>query len=303
MSDIPPVRVEADGYALDIAWVRRSFDRAARTYDEAAVVQAEVRQLLLERLDLAAIEPRVVIDAGAGTGRASRALKRRYPAAHVIALDSALGMLRAAARQQTWFRRFGRVCADAAMLPLADESADLVFCNCMLLWSDPDAVFAEFRRVLAPRGLLCFTSFGPDTLRELRAAWAQVDAHSHVLRFIDMHDLGDALVRAGFAAPVLDVDHFTLSYSDVRRLAADLKAVGGRNAAAGRLKGLTGPRRYAAMEAAYELHRLEGRLPATFEVVFGQAWAPATAAAPAAGQERRVSLEQVRRELQRSRGS
>ncbi len=302
MSDIPPVRVEADAYALDIAWVRRSFDRAAGTYDEAAVLQAEVRQLLLERLDLAAIEPRLVIDAGAGTGRASRALKRRYPAADVIALDFALGMLRVAARQQTWFRRFGRVCADAARLPLADGSADLVFCNCMLPWSDPDAVFAEFRRVLAPRGLLSFTSFGPDTLRELRAAWAQVDAHSHVLRFIDMHDLGDALVRAGFAAPVLDVEHFTLSYSDVRRLAADLKAVGGRNATAGRLKGLTGPRRYTAMEAAYEIHRREGRLPATFEVVFGQAWAPA-AAAPAAGKERRVSLEQVRRQLQKRRGS
>ncbi len=291
----------SDDHTLDIAWLRRSFDRAARTYDEAAVVQAEVRQLLLERLDLAAIEPRLVIDAGAGTGRASRALKRRYPAARVIALDFALGMLRTAARQQTWFRRFGRVCADAARLPLAGESVDLVFCNCMLPWSDPDAVFAEFRRVLAPRGLLCFTSFGPDTLRELRAAWAVVDAHSHVLRFIDMHDLGDALVRAGFAAPVLDVDHFTLSYSDVRRLVADLKAVGGRNATAGRQKGLTGPRRYAAMEAAYERQRREGRLPATFEVVFGLAWAPAAAAPPAA-QERRVSLEQVRRELQRRRG-
>ncbi len=302
MSDVLPMRIEADAYALDVAWVRRSFDRAAATYDAAAVLQAEVRELLLERLDLTVLAPRLVIDAGAGTGHASRALRRRYPAARVIALDSAVGMLREAARQQTWFRPFARVCADAARLPLADGSVDLVLSNCMLPWSDPDAVFAEFRRVLAPRGLLSFTSFGPDTLRELRAAWAQVDAHSHVLRFIDMHDLGDALVRAGFAAPVLDVERFTLTYSEVRRLAADLKAVGARNATAGRLKGLTGPRRYAAMEAAYEIHRREGRLPATYEVVFGQAWAPA-AAAPAAGEERRISLDQVRRQLQQRRGS
>ncbi len=302
MSDILPMRAEADAYVLDIAWVRRSFDRAAGTYDAAALLQAEVRLLLLERLDLTALKPRLVIDAGAGTGHASRALKRRYPAARVVALDSALGMLRAAARQQTWFRPFARVCADAARLPLADGSVDLVLSNCMLPWSDPQTVFAEFRRVLAPRGLLSFTSFGPDTLRELRAAWAQVDAHSHVLRFIDMHDLGDALVRAGFAAPVLDVERFTLNYSEVRRLAADLKAVGARNATAGRLKGLTGPRRYAAMEAAYEIHRREGRLPATFEVVLGQGWAPGAAAAPAGGEERRVPLEQVKRQLQKRRG-
>jgi len=303
MSDVLPVRVEADAHALDIAWVRRSFDRAAATYDAAAVLQTEVRALLLDRLELTALEPRLVIDAGAGTGHASRALKRRFPAAHVIALDFALDMLRAAARQQMWFRRFVRVCADAARLPLADGSVDLILSNCMLPWSDPDAVFAEFRRILAPRGLLSFTSFGPDTLRELRAAWAQVDARSHVLRFIDMHDLGDALVRAGFAAPVLDVERFTMTYSDVRRLAADLKAVGGRNATAGRLRGLTGPRRFAAMEAAYEIHRRQGRLPATYEVVFGQAWAPAAAGARAAGEERRVPLDQVKRQLQKRRGS
>jgi len=135
--------------------------------------------------------------------------QRRYSKAQVIALDSSRKMLQEAARQQSWLRPFGRVCADAELLPFADGSIDLIVSNLMLQWCNPDAVFAEFRRVLAPHGLLSFSAFGPDTLRELRAAWKQVDSHSHVHQFIDMHDLGDALVRGGFAAPVLDVERFT----------------------------------------------------------------------------------------------
>ena len=133
--------------------------------------------------------------------------------------------------------------------------------------------------MLAPRGLLTFTTFGPDTLRELRGAWLEVDAHTRVSQFIDMHDIGDALVRAGFAAPVLDVERYTLSYADVRGLTADLKAIGARNATTGRPRGLTSPRKFAAMRAAYEKYRSGGRLPATYEVVFGQAWAPVMSAA------------------------
>lgn len=283
-------------YALDTRWVRRSFDRASATYDASAVLQREIRSLLLERLDLTALTPQVVLDAGAGTGAACRALKTRYPKARVLALDSALGMLRGAAARRSWFRPFFNVVADAARLPLADGSVDLVLSNFMLPWCEPDAVFAEFRRVLAPRGFLTFSSLGPDTLKELREAWAEVDSHSRVLQFIDMHDLGDALVRAGFIEPVLDVERYTLEYADVRALAQDLKAVGARNATAGRLKGLTGPRTFARMEAAYEVHRRAGRLPATYEVVFGQAWSPvASVALPdgAAG----ISLEDLRRQL------
>lgn len=267
---------------LDKRWLRRSFDRASSTYDGAAVLQTEVRNLLLTRLDLTALSPRRVLDAGAGTGHASRALKRRYPRAEVIALDFSWGMLRIAARQQSWLRPFTRVCADAERLPLPDGCIDLILSNFMLQWSDADAVFAEFRRVLAPQGFLSFTTLGPDTLRELRTAWLAAEkgcagSEVRVMPFFDMHDLGDALLRAGFAAPVLDVDRYTLTYTDVRRLAADLKAIGARNALTGRPKGLTGPRRLAAMQAAYETFRIDGRLPATFEVVFGQAWVPASA--------------------------
>jgi malonyl-CoA O-methyltransferase len=205
-------------------------------------------------------------------------------------------MLRVAARRRAWLRPFALLCADATRLPLADGSVDVAFCNLLLPWCDPDALFAELRRVLAPRGLLTLTGLGPDTLKELRAAWASVDGHVHVGDFIDMHDVGDALVRAGFAAPVLDVERYTLRYTDVHRLVADLKATGARNGAAGRLKGLTSPRKFAAMQGAYEAQREDGRLPATCEVVFAHAWAPVEVRARAPSAQG-VSLESLREQL------
>jgi malonyl-CoA O-methyltransferase len=292
-------------YSLDKSWLRRSFDKASASYDSAAVLQAEVREQLLERLKLTDLAPRLIVDAGTGTGHGSRALKKRYPDAVVIAVDSSLGMLRAAGRQQSWLRPFIRLCADAEQLPLPDGSVDLILSNFMLQWSEPDAAFAEFRRVLAPRGFLSFTTLGPDTLRELREAWRGADGRgdlpTRVSQFMDMHDIGDALVRAGFAAPVLDVERYTLSYADVRRLAADLKATGARNATAGRPRGLTGPRKFAAMQSAYETFRSDGRLPATYEVVFGQAWAPATARPRTSDGDTVVSLDDIKRQLRARR--
>jgi malonyl-CoA O-methyltransferase len=288
-------------YALDTHRVRRSFDRAAGTYDDAAVLQTDVRDNLLARLDLMAVTPRVVVDAGAGTGHASRALIRRYPKAQVIAVDSSPRMLQAAGRQQPWLRRFARVCADAERLPLADGSVDLILSNLMLPWCDPDPVFAEFRRVLAPQGLLSFTTLGPDTLRELRSAWAEVDSRTHVHQFIDMHDIGDALVRGGFASPVLDVERYTLTYLDVRRVAADLKATGGHNATVGRARGLTGRRQFAALQTAYETFRQDGRLPATYEVVFGHAWTPETDVRRRAQDGASVSLDDIKQQLRARR--
>jgi malonyl-CoA O-methyltransferase len=290
-----------DIYALEPARVRRSFDRAARTYDDAAVLHAEVRENLLQRLQLVTLVPHVVLDAGAGTGHASRTLKRLYPKARVLALDSSLQMLKLAAKQQSWLRPFERVCADAELLPLPDGSVDLIVSNLMLQWCNPDAVFAEFRRVLKPSGLLSFSALGPDTLRELRTAWGQIDAHTHVHRFIDMHDLGDALVRNGFAAPVLDVERLTLQYLNVRKVAADLKATGAHNSTAARARGLTSPRKFAAMQAAYEEFRQDGRLPATYEVVFAHAWAPAHAARRDPKEPTSVSLEEIKRELRARR--
>lgn len=262
---------------IDRSSVRRSFDRAAAGYDAAAVLQQRVRSELLERLELVRLEPSLVIDLGAGTGHSSRELRRRYRGARVVALDLSEGMLREARRQQALLRRFDRVVADAAALPMGSGCAQLIFSNLMLHWcGDPDSVLQECRRVIAPGGLFSFTTLGPDTLLELRRAWHAADpAGQHVHDFIDMHDLGDALVRAGFAEPVLDVERYTLTYSDVGSLLRDLRASGVRNSADTRSRGLGGRQALARMQRAYEAARdPAGRLPASCEVVFGHAWAP-----------------------------
>jgi malonyl-CoA O-methyltransferase len=270
-----------DAYQIDGARMRRAFGRAATGYDAAAVLQARVRDELLSRLDVVRLVPAVVLDLGTGTGHAAAALKRRYRASETVALDLAPGMLAEAARRQTVLRRFRRICADAASLPLRDASVDLVVSNLMLQWcNEPDAVFSECRRVMKPGGLLTFTTFGPDTLIELQRAWAAADRLIHVNRFIDMHDLGDALLRAGFVEPVMDVERYTLTYETAGDLMRDLKAIGAHNANEGRPRGLTGKGTLRRMTTAYETYRREGRLPATYEVVYGQAWCPVEARRP-----------------------
>jgi len=286
-------------FALDVRRVRDSFSQAATTYDAAAVLQAQVRDELLRRLEVLRMEPEVVVDLGAGTGQASIALKRRYPGSRVVAMDIAHGMLLQARKRQTLLRRFDRVVADAAALPLGDASVDMLFSSLMLQWcNDPDQVLRECRRVLRPGGVLHFTTLGPDTLVELRKSWQAADpGHAHVNRFIDMHDLGDALTRAGFAEPVLDVERYTLTYDDARGLMRDLKEIGAHNATAGRARGLTGKSTLTRMLAAYEGYRREGKLPATYEVVFAQAWCP-TGPVRSKGQpaaETVIPISQIRR--------
>ncbi len=283
-------RVEEDS-RLDGRGVRNAFDRASATYEAAAVLQSRVGDELLERLDFFRFEPGLVVDLGAGTGRVTSELKRRYRRATVIALDIAPGMLHQARRHLGLFRRFERVCGDARRLPFPDASIDIAVSNLMLQWCDDlDVVLAEVRRVLKPEGFFCFTTFGPDTLKELRAAWAAVDDLTHVNTFIDMHDIGDALSRAGLAEPVLDVERMTLTYTDVLALMRDLKTIGAHNVTAGRARGLTGRARLRRMEAAYEAARVEGRIPATYEVVYGAAWGCAgRRTSPAVGGEVRIA--------------
>lgn len=260
---------------LDKRRVRQAFGHAAGSYDTAAVLQREIADRLLARLDLVRLVPATVADIGAGTGYCAARLERRYRSAIVVALDLAPAMLVQARRQRRWFSRQRFVCGDAERLPLATGSMDMILSNLALQWCDPDTAFREFARVLRPGGLLMFTSFGPDTLRELRAAWRSVDSDAHVHDFIDMHDLGDALVRAGFAEPVMDVERFTLTYADVKSVLHDLKRIGAHNAAATRPHALTGKARFRRFVAAYEAMQQEGRIPATYEAVYGHAWAPA----------------------------
>ncbi|HYL03232.1 MAG TPA: malonyl-ACP O-methyltransferase BioC, partial [Steroidobacteraceae bacterium] len=267
---------EGDALRLDRAALRTAFERASAGYDQAARLQERVAAELLERLESFAFRPQVVLDLGAGTGRVTRELKRRYRRALVIALDLAPGMLREARRHQRLWRRFERVCADALRLPLADGSVDLVFSSLMLQWCEPlEQAFAEVRRVLAPSGFFAFSTLGPDTLKELRAAWAEADGASHVNRFTDVHEVGDALARSALAEPVLDVDRIELGYPDALALMRDLKGVGAHNVTAGRPRTLTGRARLARMQRAYEALRRGDRLPATYEVIYGASWGAA----------------------------
>jgi len=261
---------------LDRARLRASFERASRGYEAAAGLQAQIATELLERLELFRFAPQVVLDLGSGTGRVTGELKRRYPRACVIALDLAPGMLREARRHRRPWRRFERVCGDALRLPLADGSVDLIFSNLMLQWCEPLAVaLAEVRRVLRPGGFFALSTLGPDTLHELRSAWAQADGYNHVNRFADMPEVGDALMRAGLMEPVLDVDRIELGYPDVLSLMHDLKAIGAHNVTAGRPRALAGRSRLARVQQAYESFRRDQRLPATYEVIYGACWGAA----------------------------
>ena len=257
---------------LHRAAVRQYFDKASATYDESAVLAEQLRDQMIGRLDWINFTPEAILDLGCGTGHGAARLAARCPKARIVALDASPAMLREAAKRDD-ASRIEWLLGEAEALPLPEAGFDLVFSNLMLPWcEDLDAVFAEVARVLKQRGLFSFTTFGPDTLVELRAAWRAVDEAAHVHPFTDMHDLGDGLVRAGFSEPVLDVTRYTLTYPDVDALMRDLKAIGAQNASSGRGRGLTGRGRMQAMAAAYESFRVHGVLPASHEVVFGQAW-------------------------------
>ncbi len=260
---------------IDKQRARRSFERAAADYDTAAVLQREIADRLMERLDYVRLEPQRVLDLGAGTGYELTTLMRRYRKAQLVALDFAHGMLLQARRRGGWLRRPLCVCADAESLPLADGAVDLILSNATFQWcNDLERTFGECLRVLRPGGLLMFTTFGPDTLKELRWAWDQVDGHSHVSPFLDMHEVGDALVQVKFADPVMDAERLTVTYRHLQDLMMDLKMLGARNATHARPRGLTGRARLARVEQAYETQRRDGRLPASYEVVYGHAWVP-----------------------------
>ena len=259
---------------LDPRWVRRSFERAAATYEAAASLQAEVAERLLERLDLIRLQPQRIADLGSGTGFCSRRLLSRYPRSRLFALDLARHMLHEARRRRRPFlSRTSYICGDIQRLPLATASIDLAVSNLTLQWcGDLSRTFAEMTRIIAPGGLLLFSTFGTDTLRELRQSWAEVDGHVHVNDFADMHDLGDAMAAAGLQDVVVDVDRITVHYPNTGDLMRELKSMGAHNVNRGRPRGLTGKTSLTRLAGAYETFRVPEGLPATYEVVYGHGW-------------------------------
>ena len=277
--------------------IRSSFERAATSYDAAAFLQQEVARRLDDHLDGVKVDPTMILDAGCGTGFAFDLLKARFPKASVIGLDIAHAMLREATvghgRPSGWRGLLARLtpnssrltpnasrltplCADLERLPLKSNSIDLAWSSLVLQWVDDlEATFRGVHRVLKPGGLFIFASFGPDTLKELRAASNGVDGHHHVNSFVDMHDVGDALVHAGFSNPVMEMEHVTLTYSELSGLLRELKAIGAHTVKQGARGGLMGKATWHRLTENYERFRQDGRLPATYEVVYGHAWAGA----------------------------
>jgi len=260
---------------LDTEALRRSFNAAAGSYDRYAVLAREVGSRLLERVDFMHHEPATVLDLGCGTGTASRILARRFPRARVIALDWATGMLARVCHDTAAAEGVLPLCADLHALPIAGRSVDLLYSNLALAWSrDLRAVFHEIRFVMRPGAMLIFTCFGPDTLTELRQAWRAVDDLPHVNDYPDMHTIGDELMAAGFREPVMDAERLTLEYPDVMALLREIKWTGAHNVASKRALGLTGKTHWQGMLKAYEAFRRDAVYPASFEIIYGAAFAP-----------------------------
>ena len=265
---------------VDTRQVRRNFARAAAGYDAVAVLQREIASRMLERLDYVKIDPERVLDLGCGTGFSLGALAERYPKAQVLGADLSEAMLRVGQGERSrlrWALPFLRsrksalVAADALALPLPAGSQGLLWSNLMLHWlDDPLPAFREMQRALDVGGLLMFSCFGPDTLKELRASFA--DGFTHTQRFADMHDYGDMLLECGFADPVMDVEIITMTWPALDDLLRELRQGGASCAMFDRRRGLMGRAAWQAMRANYENFRQDGRLPATFEVIYGHAW-------------------------------
>lgn len=260
----------SDPHAIRQRDVRRRFDRAAATFDGADFVHRTTADGLLERLQPMLVETRQVLDLGCATGNLSRRLARRFRGSRVVSLDLSHAMLRRARKQRSRFARISELQADAAALPLKDASCDVVVCNLLLPWiADVPLVFGEVARVLRQEGLFAFAALGPDSLKELREAFG--DGHS-VFRFPDMHDIGDALVRAGLVDPVLDVDPLTVDYDDTAKLYRDLARSGGGNTLPGRRRSLTGKGRFRRADGALKDMMRDGTLSLTLELVYGHAF-------------------------------
>ncbi|MCP4830760.1 MAG: methyltransferase domain-containing protein [Gammaproteobacteria bacterium] len=258
-------------HELDQKLLRKACDQIAPAYNSNDFFCAETRARLLERLDLVSLTPNTILDLGAGTGLAVSPLQARFKDADIIKLDWSAAMLTAL---QSRTSNLHTVCADAHQLPIADASIDIVISNMLLPGcANPEQIFHEVYRVLRKPGLFLFNTLGPDSFKELRKAWAQVDKYPHVHTFADMHNIGDSLVQAGFQEPVMDVERLTVTYGKSERLMDDLRSIAATNLLQNRRRGLTPPVLWQNMLGKLEQTRdTNNQLPVTLEVITGQAW-------------------------------
>lgn len=287
-----------DDYQVDIRQVKNAFNHAAKNYEANALLQKTVVERLMESFDQIKVNPVTILDLGSGLGYGARQLRQQFKKASIFQMDFSIEMLKESRiKSPRFFSKNYFLCADANGLPLPDQSIDLVFSSLMLQWSNkPDAVFAEIRRVLKANGVFVFASFGPDTLKELRQSWNQVDHSVHINAFTDMHDLGDALIRNGLDAPVLSTENIILTYDECKQLMCDLKNIGAHNVNSGRRKTLTGKKRLEKVIQHYEAYRSNNKLPATYEVIYGHAWKPARVKNTNTNVQQ-VSLERLKQDL------
>jgi malonyl-CoA O-methyltransferase len=245
--------------------VRSAFNKASSHYDEHAFLQKEIATRLDAKLEVISGSSNVIVDLGAGTGLLSKQLSKRFPGSQLICLDFAQASLKHNPLSS-------KICANAYQLPLADNSVDIVISSLMMQWCpDLNQLFSEIHRVLKNDGLILFSTFGPDTLKELKKSWSVVDNEAHVNTFTDMHDIGDKMLGCGFISPVMEMEKLTLTYQTVTDLLRDLKAIGAQSVNA-RSKSLTGKDKFKLMIKMYESYRKDEKLPATYEVIYGHAW-------------------------------
>lgn len=252
---------------LDKTRIKRSFAAASLTYDSVAGLQRTVGRELLHSIDATKLIG-TLLDLGCGTGFLTGELLAHSNHETIIALDIALSMLQTAQGKLVDKTIISYVCADAEHLPLAGQTIDSIFSNLALQWcNNLDAVFTDIKRALKPDGQLVFSTFGPQTLHELKSAWASVDSYNHVNAFYSAAQLRQSLQQAGFKNSQIKRTFYISPYDSVWTLMQELKNLGAHHVIAGRNKKITTKTAMQQMIAAYERYQVSGQIPATFEVI------------------------------------